>query len=405
MKRHGVYGTGVGINGRDAAMQATQRALDQLGTARPVLALVFVSQEFNMAEVLTTLTGLLGETPLWGFSTLRPLTESGDQPRSVVVALLTGAENHALLRWFPGYIRDSNGAARQLAQSLRQEVFLPQHLLLAADGINGSLLPLCAALEEFPVFVSGCMASGDPTMGKTFQVGGSQAGPGGLAAAALGGRFRVGSGLAQGWRDVGVSFQATRTRDVWLQALDGAPAAETYSRMFGYSTREWALPPLTDLARLYSLGVEIPSKEGQQRGEGNRSPALLLRSILRVEIDGSLRLSAPVPEGVTVHLMSGDLDTCLQAARQAARQALAALEVNARPLLAVALVDAAWQLLLETRPRALVETLAEELKTAHADIPLVGAYTYGQLIRPALDQPPVLHNQNLALLVIGEAVE
>ena len=37
------------------------------------------------------------------------------------------------------------------------------------------------------------------------------------------------------------------------------------------------------------------------------------------------------------------------------------------------------------------------------DLPLVGAYTFGQLIRPDATKPPVLHNQNLALVIIGEA--
>ena len=399
MRRQGVYGVGVGINGRDAAMQATQHALDQLGASRPVFALVFAAQEFSMAEVLAGLTSLLGDTPLWGFSTLSPLTNAGDHPRAVVVALLAGADCHASVKWFPGYAQDSAGAARQLEQALRQDVFLPQHMLIAADGINGSLLPVCAVLGDLQVNVTGCMASGDPSMARTYQLGGNQCGPGGLAAASLGGRFRVGVGLAQGWRELGVYFQAVRTRDVWLQALDDAPAAETYARLFGFPAREWAYPPLTEMARLYPLGVELGPEGGS--APSNR----LIRSVLRVEVDGSLRMSAPVPEGAVVHLMSGDPDACLQTARAAARQALDSLEKGARPLLALALVDSAWQILFETRPTALAEAISAELRAAHAGFPLVGAYTFGQLVRPSLDQPPILHNQNLVLLVIGEAQE
>lgn len=405
MRRNGVCGTGTGVNGRDAAMQAAQHALDQLGTARPVLGMAFISQEFNIAEVHNALAGLLGDTPLWGFSTLCPLTNGGDQPRSVVVALLTGADNQAIVRWFPGYAQDSPNVARQLVQSLRQDVFLPQHLLLVADGMNGSLLPVCTALSDLEVNVSGCMAAGDLSMGKTYQVALNQSGPGGLSAVSLGGRFRVGVGLAQGWRDLGFYFKATRTRDVWVQTLDGQPAVEIYARIFGYPAREWTLPPLAEMARLYPLGVEANPGGQIQPFVHDTSPNLLIRSVLRVEVDGSLRLSAPVPEGAIVHLMLGDPDTCLQTARDAAREALDSLGKDARPLLAVALVDAAWQLLFETRPKALAEVLSAELNTAHADVPLIGAYTYGQLARPILEQPPVLHNQNLVLLVIGESIE
>lgn len=401
MKRNAaVYGVGIGINGREAAMQATQHALDQLGTARPVLALVFVSQEFDINEVLTGLTSLLGETPLWGFSTLRPVTGEGDQPRSVVVALLTGSDLKAQVQWYPNYAQDSAGVAKQFIQALKQDVFLPQEILLIADGINGSLMPICSALGELNVSVVGGMGAGEPSQGKTFAIGKNQAGPGALSAAILGGRFRVGVGLAHGWRDLGVYFHATRTRDVWVHSLDNAPAAETYARYFGYSAREWAFPPLTDMARLYPLGVEVEPEDASAPFAETDPAPLLIRSALRVEVDGSLRMSAPVPEGSVVHLMAGDPVACLTAAQDAVRDALEGLG-KAKPILAVALIDAAWQILFEARPNQ----LSAALKSALGDIPLVGAYTFGQLTRPNLDKPPVLHNQNLALLVFGESSE
>lgn len=394
IKRLGVFGVGSGINGRDAAMQATQQALDQLGSSRPVLALVFASQEFNIAEVQVGLNSLLGDTPLWGFSTW-------SQSRTVVVALLAGADCLAAVKWFPSYAQDSAGAAHWLAQVLRQDVFLPQHMLIAADGIGGSLLPMCAALAELPVNVSGCTASGDPTLAYTQQLGGNQFGPGGLAVALLDGRFRVGNGLAHGWRDLGVGFRATRCRDVWLQELDGAPAVETYARWFGFPARDWVSPPLRDLARLYPLRVE-PEPGQSEPPEGVQGG---IRSPLAFEMDGSLRMSAPVPEGAVVHLLSGDPDACLQSARAAARQALDSLDKGAHPLLAIAFADAAWQALFEASPTALSAAISAELEDAQVNIPLVLAATFGQLVRPALNQPPVLHNQALSLLIIAEAQE
>jgi hypothetical protein len=401
MKRNAVYGVGIGINGRDAAMQATQHALDQLGTARPALALVFVAQEFNISEVLTGLTNLLGETPLWGFSTTRPMTGEGDQPRSVVVALLTGSDLKAQVLWYPNYTQDSAGVAKQLVQALKQDVFLPQDILLMVDGINGSLIPVCAALGELQVPVAGGMSAGEPSQGKTFGIGKNQAGPGALSAATFSGRCRLGVGLAHGWKDMGVYFHVTRTRDVWLQTLDHAPAAETYAKYFGYSAREWAFPPLTEMARLYPLGVEPARNKHTGALMGTDPSQLLIRSALRVEVDGSLRMSGPVPEGAVVHLMVGDPDACLEAAQIAAEMALRGLYGRAKPILAVALVDVAWQVLFESRP----DQISVALRSVLGDIPLVGAYTYGQLVRPDLDQPPVLHNQNIEVVVFGEAQE
>lgn len=398
MKRHAVYGCGAGIHGREAALQATQRALDEAGAARPVLALVFFSQEFDYSEVHTGVTGLLGETPLWGFSTIHPLTNDGDQPRSVVVALVFGSENRASALWFPGYAQDSNAAARQLVQALQQEEAQHTPFLLAADGVQGSLLPVCAALEGFPAALAGCMASGDPSLGRTYQMGKNQVGAGGLSALLLGGRLRLGVGVGHGWRDLGLYFRATRTRDVWVHSLDQMTAAEAYAQCFGNTARQWALPPLTEIVRLYPLGVERSPNPEVQPFLQTDPAQLILRAPLRVEVDGSLRMSAPLPEGAVVHLMTGDPDACVYAAKQAAAAALRGLGENVRPLLAVALVDAAWQMLLETRPNA----IAGALNSAIGDLPLVGAYTYGQLVRPALDQPPVLHNQNILVAILGE---
>lgn len=403
MKRTAVYGVGTGINGREAAMQATQRALDQLGTAKASLGLVFVSQELDVAEAQAGVTSLMGETPLWGFSTIGTLTGDGDQPRSVVVALIAGSDLRAQVQWYPNYAQDSAGVARQFLQQLKQEVFLPQEILLVVDGINGSLTPVCSALRDLQVRVTGCMASGDPSQGKTYGIGKNQSGLGSMSAAILGGRFRLGVGLAHGWQDLGIYFRATRTRDVWVQTLNDAPAAETYAQYLGFTAREWAYPPLTEMARLYPLGVEVStmgSKTNPLPFLESDPKNLLIRSALRVEVDGSLRMSAPVPEGSVVHLMTGDPDACLAAARGAARDALAGLG-KARPLLAVAFVDAAWQLLLESRPNQ----LSGALKASLGEIPVIGAYTFGQLTRPDLAHAPVLHNQNLAVLVFGEGHE
>lgn len=378
MKRSAVYGIGRGINGREAAMAATQNALDQLGASKPALALVLISQELAVVDVLHGLLALLGDTPIWGFSTHSPLSDEGDQPRAVIVALLAGNELKAQVHWFPHFAQDAGETLRQLTQALPLE--LTQEILFAADGAAGQLDLLCATLRDQAGGVVGCMASGKPSLGRTFQIGMNQSGPGALSIAALGGRFKLGVGLAHGWRPVGVFFHVTRSQDERLYALDGAPAVESYARCLGYTAQAWAQPPLSSMARLYPLGIET------QPGAD-----LLLRSPLHVEADGSLWLNAPVPEGSVAHLMIADPEACLEAARRAAHQALENLG-GARPLLALALVDAAWAALFETRPTQ----VSEALKSVLQDIPLVGAYTLGQI------QPPTIHNQNLALVLIGE---
>lgn len=381
------FGVGKGIDGREAARQAVQQALESLGTARPAAALLMAAQEYPLAEVTAGLGSLPGGLPLLGMSSSQLFTADGDIPRAVIVMILAGSDWKAQPVWQPQYGRDSASAGRDLLQALRKETTRWQGLLLSADGIQGEADPMCAALAEVECPIAGGLASGDIQSGKTYQMGGSQWGSGALGALALGGRLRLGTGFAQGWKDTGMFFTVTRARSVWLQGVDGVPPAEAYSKIFGTSAREWAFPPLTHLARLYPLGVEVAP--GQ--------PGRMIRSPLQVDVDGSFRMNAALSEGQVVHLMVGDPQTCLEGAAAAARQALAALG-KSRPVCALAWVDQAWEYLLATQPGQ----LSAALRAALGDIPLAGAYTLGQITRAPQDAQVQFYNQGLLVAVIGE---
>jgi hypothetical protein len=390
MSRGIAWGIGRGLDGREAAREAAQQALDLLGGARPSLALAFVAQELKISDAQAGLSSLLNNAPVWGFSTVCPITSEGEQPRTVVVALLSGAELKAQVQWFPNFSQNSPGTAADLAQSLRNEILQPQGILLAADGINGDISPVCAALSDGNIPIAGCLTTGDYHTGKTNQMGAGQSGSGALSALILGGRLRIGIGIGHGWQDIGIHFKISRARDLMVQLLDKIPAAEAYSGVFGYPVRQWVSPPLTELVRLYPLGVEIfPG-----------SSDLVLRSPLHVEADGSFRMNAPVAEGEVVHLMVGDTDACLKSAREAAKQALASLG-KAAPLVGLVLVDVAWQYLFETRMSQVMSVLRMSL----GEIPLVGAFTLGQIARPIEEAAPNLYNQQIQIVLLGEQGE
>jgi hypothetical protein len=186
-----------------------------------------------------------------------------------------------------------------------------------------------------------------------------------------------------GWQPVGALARLTRVQGHWVRTLDGQPASETYARLFGYPARDWSHSPLCDLVRLYPLGV--PEQEG-----------IVVYSPLRIEVDGSLRMNRVLPEGKTVDFMVGSPETCRQAATQAAEQALQALGPT-RPRLAVLLVDAAWQTLLDLEPQAEVNAVRQVIGD---DVPIIGGYTFGQI---APSPPGVLKmlNQHILVLLFG----
>lgn len=374
-----------GLDGREAGLNAAQQALAHLSAGRPVTGIVFASQEFNMADVLTGVTSLLPNLPWWGFSTMRVLTAEGEESHIVAVVLISGTDLRAQVHWFPTYSEKSALVAQQLGQILsEQEGGAVQGVLLALDGLNGDPLALSAAFDGRSVAVAGGMADGDG-QAKTYQLAGAQCGSGAMAALCLGGKFALGVGAAHGWKPVGVYFKVTKARGTWVQELDGVSPAEAYGRVFGYAPRDWGFPPLKNLIRLYPLALE-----GYED---------LPRTPLHVEVNGNLRMNIPLQEGQRMRLMVGDTATCLEAARLAVRKALQSLG-KARPGVALVFLDKAWRTLFELNREQIVTALQAEL----GDLPMVCVYTLGQLSAPSA-QKVTFANMLVAVTILGEATD
>jgi hypothetical protein len=382
-------GVAQALDGREAGLQAAHQALNRLGAATPSFGILIASNQYQPREVLSGALSLVGDAPLIGFSTPAGLTNAGQHPHSVVLALL-GGDLEAEAHWFSGYAQSSRETALALSE-LAAGNTANQALLLLADGFNGDAEQFCLALQVGSLPVVGGLSSGDLHTGSTYQMAGNQAGTGSLAAAFLRGNLHVGIGSAHGWNPVGSQFRVTRSRGFWLRTLNGRPASETYADIFGHPAREWAFPPLSYLARLYPLGVE--------QGED-----LVVRAPIRVEADGSFRMNATIRDGGDAYLLVGSRAACERAAGQAAQKALLALGDH-KPAFALILVDIAWQMLLEANPGAELAAVRDILG---AEIPIAGGYTLGQIV-PAGDSPgpgtlavsPRFLNQHIVVIAFG----
>lgn len=381
----GSVGTAQALDGREAGLQATHQALNRLGANAPGLAVVIASHQYQAGEVLNGASSLLGDTPLIGFSSPAGLTRDGQHPHSVVVALLSG-DFQAETLWLPGYAQSGRETALKVENhaSARTE---RQSILFFADGFNGDAEQFCNSLSP-ALDVTGALSSGDLHTGSTYQIIGSQSGMGGMTAAFIRGGINTGIGAAHGWDPVGNQFRVTRSRGFWLRTLDGRPASEAYASLFGYPARDWAFPPLSYLARLYPLGME------QQDG-------LVVRAPIRVEADGSFRMNAAIRDGVDAFLLVGSPASCERAAKTAAQQALLKLG-DAKPRLALVLVDVAWQMLLKAHPGAEIAAVQEILGES---VPVAGGYTLGQVVTPDEESKPKFLNQHIVVVVFGEPKE
>ena len=369
------------LNGREAGLQAAHQALNRLGASTPGLAIVISSHQYQPREVLSGVASLLGDAPMIGFSSPAGLTDTGHHPHSVVIGLLSGEFQTDTL-WLPGYAQSGRETASRIEQHAAARVER-QTILTFADGFNGDAEQFCNSISS-NLSITGGLSSGDLHTGNTFQLAGNQTGTGGLVAAFLRGNLKMGVGYGHGWKPVGNQFRVTRSRGFWLRTLDGRPTSETYAGLFGYPPRDWAFPPLSYLARLYPLGVE----QGEE---------LVVRSPIRVEADGSFRMNAAIRDGIDAFLLVGSRAACEDAARNATRQALRQLG-DAKPVLALILVDVAWQMLLKANPGVEVAAVQEILGET---IPIVGGYTLGQIASDENAKPKFL-NQHIIVMIFSE---
>jgi hypothetical protein len=375
------------LDAREAGMQATHQALNGLGAVSPSLGMIIVPHRYDSQQVINGASSLLANVPIIGFSVSAGLTQTGINSHSVIVAMLAGDDIQAETHWFPTYSQASAETASRISQLLGYEQRPAESVIVFADGLNGNAEEFCAALSDgMPVL--GGLSSGDLQSANSFQIAGLQSGMGSMTAAFLRGNFKVGIGHGHGWHPVGSHFRVTRSRGFWLRTLDGRPASETYSQMFGQPAREWAFPPLNYMTRIYPLGFE--------QAHGNE---LLVRAPLRVEADGSFRMNCGLRDGSDAYLMVGSPADCLATARQAAQDAILALG-DSKPIFALVLVDTAWQMLLQARGGAEIKAVQDVLGEA---VPVAGGYTLGQIV-PSVqsNNRPTFLNQNIVVAVFGE---
>jgi hypothetical protein len=378
------------LDGREAGLQAAHQALNGLGNVPPGFGIAITPHRYDAQQIMSGVTSLIGNVPIIGMSASATLGKNGQSSNAVVVVLMGGTDFRAEAHWFPTYAQSSQDTAARVTQLINYEQQIPaRSLIVFADGFNGDPEAFCDQLPAgMPIF--GALSSGDLHTGQTYQISGGQTGTGSLTAAILRGNLRVGVGYGHGWRPVGNRFRITRARGFWLRTLDGHPASEAYAHLFGYPARDWAFPPLNLLTRIYPLGLEQGS-----------SADLLLRAPMRVEADGSFRMNVTVHDGTDAYLLIGSPAACQQAARDAAQAAVLALG-NAKPVLALVLVDIGWQMLLQSRAGMEIEAVQQAIGDK---IPIAGAYTLGQIAPAGKGEHPQFLNQHIVVAVFGEPEE
>ena len=379
-------GIGTGLDGSTATRSAVHQALDQIGSARPILVITIISHEYDVDESLKSITSYFTSAAIWGFSTHGTFTSYEINSRCVFVIVLTDRDIIPQTFWWPQYASDPGLVAMEIVQQAAKS--MPSGILFAADGVSGDINLIRNGLQDNDIKLVGILSSGDIRSGRTTQIADNQCGSGALSMLMLSGEIDISVGIASGWQNSGIQFSIDNAEGLSIRELDGKLPAEAYSTIFGKTVKQWSQPPLSELVRLYPLGIE-------KRSAGNE---IMIHSPLYVESDGGFRMNIPL-EGENIgQLMIGDPEYCQKATQTAAEDALRRLG-DSKPVLGLVWVDIAWQMLFRNDITPIIRVLRPILGD---QVPIIGAFTLGHVVRPVPSSPCTVCNQGLVITLFGK---
>lgn len=379
-----------GLNALEAAIQATDQALSQVGRHQIVLAFVVASHDYPVRDIVNGVTGLLSETPVFGFSTPTQITSESLDQRSIVVALLAGDQVEAEGNWWSEADFEESQHSGDALRTICNNHSDIKLLLAAADLHNRDPQSFIDRIPPGSYGLGGCLSGGNLSSERSYQIGGNRFGQRGMAAVTLRGQIKSAISSEHGWQSIGMYSRVTHSSDYVIHTLDGQPAADKYAQYFGLSVKDWTIPPLNQLVRLYPLGVE---REGP---EASGEASMKIHSPLMVKPNGSLLMNSRVTKGSTAYYLISSIENCLSAAKRTTLQALEKLG-DSEPVLAFVFADIAWQMMLPTRPGAEIQAVREVIGE---NIPIIGGYTFGQICRSGSGMPELI-NQHFQIVLIG----
>jgi hypothetical protein len=368
-----------------AGAAATRQALDGRDGR---LLVVFCSDSYDLAALLTGINEASGGVPLIGCSTAGEIATSGPGDASVVVVALGGTGysiRTAVATGVSSRLREAGAEAAACIEGVDDKPH--RIMLLLTDGLAGDQQEIVrgayGVLGAGVPLVGGC-AGDDLRMRQTSQLYGAQVLHDAVVAAAVASDAPFGIGVRHGWRKMGEPMLVTHSANNRVYLLDDQPALDVYLDRLNAPEEIHSDPAaFTRFALTHPLGLSRRSgEEVRFIGEANFE-------------DRSLGCIAEVPQGGLAWFMEGDEDSVLEATDTACADALRQLE--GRPAAGLLAFDciARRGVLGEEGIRREIQRVAEHAGGA----PVAGFYTYGEIAR--VQGISGFHNQTLVVLALS----
>jgi hypothetical protein len=389
---------GIGFSQLDSPLEAGHRAAEQalepLAGQEPDLVVLFSTTDLKPSEVLAGVRAVAGEVPLVGGCSTGVIVPQGPFRSGVAVLALRSEEIQVVADIAPGASEDPVGSSRALVRGL--QAWKKEEAYRACNGLLLALVGALGSRAEAMVVE----AMGDELRPLFRLVGGGARDPSGqithslflnyeahseaVAAALFLTPGPVGVGVRHGYEPLSRPLVVTRAEGNVIYELDGRSAFQAYVDQFP-DHPELTLQNFGQFALDHPLGLPQMGREYMVRDPFGARP------------DGALECAGMVPAQAVVRIMTGNRETMIQSAREAAVEAMQPLG-GRRPLLA--LVFSCVSRLAYLGPAAQQEVAAIR-EVIGPETPAIGLFSFGE-IAAQLDNPPIFQNKTVVVGVIGE---
>ena len=376
-----------------AGAEACKQALSQAGNKADLIVL-FSTVAYEQEKMLKGVRSVSKEIPLAGCSDFGEITTEGPVSKHVAVMALNTPDIKWTIGIGKGTNKDSFKAGKEAAEEVKKKAKAPLSLFtMFLDGLAENGAAAVRGVQEvfgknFPIM--GGSAGDDFLFKKTYQYYNDQVLSNAMVGIGFSGKFSFGVGVRHGWEPIGLPMKVTKAVGGKLIEVNNRPALSIYEDYFGRKAEELIKEPIARMAYTYPLGMSV---------EG--SPELLIRDVVIANEKGEITCAAEIPEGSEIRLMLGDYEKAIQAAKEAAENALAQLK-GTKPKAIFVFNCVARHKLLGARTG---EEIAAIQNVLGKEVPLIGFYTYGEQAPLAGILGPecfsVFHNETMALMVLG----
>ncbi len=380
-------------NHQDAGAEAALRALEKLQGLEPKIIFLFASIAYDQNEVLLGAKGVADGAHVVGGSAAGEITSFSTIFDGVAAMAIASDQVEFTIGYSEGVSKDSFRAGAEVAQKITEAAKGSLGLFISLpDGMTGNGADIVEGVQSilgknFPI-IGGSLGD-DYRFKQTWEYFNDRVLTDAIVGVGISGNFSFGFGVKHGWEPVGLPMKVTKASGTLLQEVDGKPALTIYQEYFGKEAVELVKEPLARMAYTYPIGLKV---------EG--SDELLIRDPVVANEKGEITMAATVPEGAMIHLMIGDREKAIQAAKDAAANAMSQLE-GKEPKFVIMFNCMARNKLLGVRCNEENQAVQEIIGK---DVPMLGFYTYGEQ-GPLLGRkgtPTYFHNETMTLLVVGE---